>query len=157
GLRRREGGTAGVFAIEPDKDGRWWVATEWGGVYRTDGRSLEQVPSSPEKLYIRKIHRTLDGTLWFGTSEGLFRYDGHRVVKALDGTWVLALGSDDEGNVWFGGGWSGGGLTRFNPTTGSTANFGKNEGMLEDDVWAVTPEPGAGLWIGTSAGLGRWR
>jgi signal transduction histidine kinase/ligand-binding sensor domain-containing protein/DNA-binding NarL/FixJ family response regulator len=156
GLRRVEGGTAGVFAIEPDPDGRWWIGTEWGGAYRVDGRTLEQVPSSPEKIYIRKMHRTPDGTLWFGTSEGLYRYDGHRIVKAFDGTWVLALASDDDGNLWFGGGWSGGGLTRYDPKTGASLTFGKKEGLPEDDVWAVAREPGGGVWIGTSAGLGRW-
>jgi ligand-binding sensor domain-containing protein len=48
------------------------------------------------------------GNLWFGTGEGVFRYDGktftHFTVKdGLCHNEVGAIGEDKSGNLWFGG------------------------------------------------------
>ena len=75
----------------------------------------------------------------------------------MDRTWVLALGSDVDGNLWFGRGWAGGGATRFNPATGETTSFTSKNGLLDDAVWAVTRAREGGVWIGASLGLGRIR
>ena len=120
---------ADVFAIEPDPDKGFWIATEWSGVFRINGKKLQQVPSIPQKLYVRKIHRAADGTLWFGTNEGLYKNEGGRLAKVLDRNWVLALGSDDQGNLWFGHGWNGGGANRYHPKTGAISVIAKAQGL----------------------------
>jgi streptogramin lyase len=120
GLIKRDGRTAGVFTLESDAQDKVWLGTEWGGAFRIEGTKIEPVPSEPEKLYVRRIHRGGDGALWFGTDAGIYKYDGQRLARVLQRRWVLALTSDDRGHLWFGGGWSGGGLSRLNPQTGES-------------------------------------
>jgi signal transduction histidine kinase/ligand-binding sensor domain-containing protein/CheY-like chemotaxis protein len=154
GLIKNEGPTAGVFAIASDPDGRFWLGTEWGGVYRADGRRVEKVRSNPERLYVRKIHRSQDGTLWFGASSGLYKYNGKELEKVLDRAWVLALGSDTAGNVWFGNGWAKNGVSSFNPNSGMATVH--TNGLTDVNVWSVQGDSDGGVWIGTSAGLRRY-
>src|SRR5262249_51785690 len=156
GLIRPEGSGAGVFAILPDSDRSWWIGTEWSGAFRTDGRTLERVPAARDRLYVRKIHRGPDGTVWFGTNEGIFRYENGRLVKVLESAWVLALGTDRDGQVWYGSGWAGGSLHRFNPKTGAKSDFGAAQGLHSENVWAIANSEDGGLWIGTSGGLFRY-
>ncbi|MHB8522792.1 MAG: sensor histidine kinase [Limisphaerales bacterium] len=148
---------AGAWAIEPDPDGGLWIGTGWSGVFRIHGKKIQSVLSSPQKLFVRKIHRAADGTLWFGANDGLYKYQDRRLVKVFDRAWVGALTSDDQGNLWFGGAWSGGGLSRYNPKTGESAVFTKAQGLPDDNVWSIERSSGGGVWVGTEGGLARYR
>ncbi len=156
GMSKRDNVTAGVFAISADADDSVWVGTEWGGLYHVVGDTLHSIPSTPAKPYVRKVHRARDGTLWLGTSDGIFKYEDGRMVKALERAWVLALGSDTAGNVWFGNGWAAGGVTRFNPKTGETKVFTGQEGLVTDAVWAVMGDQDGSVWVGSSGGVCRY-
>jgi signal transduction histidine kinase/ligand-binding sensor domain-containing protein/DNA-binding response OmpR family regulator/HPt (histidine-containing phosphotransfer) domain-containing protein len=156
GILHLNGKTGAVFAIEPDADKGFWIGTEWSGVFRTDGKKLQSVPSSPQHLYVRKIHRTADGAFWFGTNEGLFKYEGGQLVKVLDRSWVLALSSDDQGHLWFGRGWNGGGAFRYDPKTGEILVIAKAQGLPDDSVWSVERSTDGGIWVGTGVGLARY-
>src|SRR5688572_26529927 len=64
------------------------------------------------------ILQTRDGYLWFGTQEGVARFDGVRFsvydmgnTRALRHNRVLALCEDRDGSVWIGT--EGGGLVRL--------------------------------------------
>ena len=57
------------------------------------------------------IAQTPDGYLWFGTEEGLVRFDGVRFhvygpwnTPTLTTAWVTALHVDDDGTLWVGTG-----------------------------------------------------
>ena len=157
GLRRSDspaGATSGVFAIETDANGRFWIGTEWGGVFRVNGRKLEAVrsPDSPAGGYVRKIHRTRDGTLWFGTDSGILKYNGTELVSVVKRPWVLALGSDHEGNLWFGHGWANpAGVFVFDPRAGSVE--ARKAKVAERKVWSVAGDRERGVWVGTASGL----
>lgn len=155
GMRNNEGETAGVLAIEPDPDGSQWIGTEWGGLFRVQGNRIQSMTS--ERHYVRKIYRAVDGTLWFGLPKGIFRYENGKLVQVLERSWVLALGGDDQGNIWYGQGWNGGGLSRYNPKTGEETIFTKAQGLPNDSVWAIERASDSGLWVGTSGGLARFR
>src|SRR4029453_16773949 len=64
------------------------------------------------------------GFMWFGTGEGLDRYDGYDFIhyqthandpRTLSNNVIWALYQDREGYLWVGT--DGGGLNRFDPTT----------------------------------------
>lgn len=57
-----------------------------------------------ERYYVRRIHRTAEGALWFGGNAGIWKYEEGRLVRVLERDWVIALCSDQEGNLWFGQG-----------------------------------------------------
>ncbi len=157
GLRDRSGNTAGVFAIEPGAGGSFWIGTQWAGVFRTDGGRLQSMDGGGEESYVRQILQTANDTLWMGTDWGVLKREHGQTVRVLDRKWVIALCSDDAGNLWFGHGWNGGGVSRYNPKTGEETVFSEAEGLPDNHVWALAPGLDGGVWIGTGAGLARFR
>lgn len=68
---------------------------------------------------VHRIHRDRRGFLWFGTSEGLSRYDGYEFVTYRDRSRptqprIRAILDTSDGAVWTGGD---SGLCRVNPST----------------------------------------
>src|SRR5262249_26144309 len=132
---QENGEKSGVLSIQPTPNGDLWIGTGWGGVFRLRGNQLARLARSPRKLYVRTIHRSKDGTLWFGTNEGIFRSDGESFEKVLDRPWVLTLTSDAEGNLWFAHGWAGGGLSRYDLRSQTVATFTTGNGLPHNNVW----------------------
>ncbi|MHB8520051.1 MAG: two-component regulator propeller domain-containing protein [Limisphaerales bacterium] len=159
GLINQQNDTAGVFAIEPDAPSGYWLGTEWSGVYHLGGESRDLLAKADffGTNYVRHIVRSADGTLWLGTADGLYKRQGGRVTRVLERNWMIALNRDDQGQLWFGQGWIGGGLSRYNPQTGEVATFTRQDGLPDDAVWALEPATGGGMWIGTASGLARFR
>ncbi|MEW6157824.1 MAG: two-component regulator propeller domain-containing protein, partial [Verrucomicrobiota bacterium] len=158
GLSNGDGETASVLTIKPHPEGGAWVGTAWAGIFRISGQKLESLVRPDERPYVRAIHRAADGTIWLGGSPfGIGRYDGQRVAGFLKRDWVTALCTDHEGNLWFGEGWYGGGLTRHNLKTGETTVFTTADGLPNDGVWSVIEGSPGEIWVGTENGLARVR
>ena len=151
--------TTSVLAIEPDSQRGYWLGTEWGGVYHLDSEAGDRLTKADflTTNYVRHIQRAADGTLWMGTADGIYKYARGRAERVLQRNWIIALNSDDEGQLWFGQGWVGGGLSRYNPKTGGVTTFTRLQGLPDDSVWAVERGPDGGVWIGTGAGLAQFR
>ena len=103
------------------------------------------------------------GYLWFGTQDGLNRYDGYTFTifkhdpdnaDSLSNNGVISLLEDHEGMLWVGT-W-GGGLNRYDPTSGRFTRYQhdpKDEASLGADIVAALYEDSAGrLWVGTIGG-----
>ena len=107
------------------------------------------------------------GFMWFGTQDGLNRYDGHRFViyrhdaedsASLPHDWVKALLEDPSGDVWVG---TDGGLARWRKATDSFTTYRHDSEDLRslsgDKVWALAWDPSGAMWVGTSeSGLNRF-
>jgi ligand-binding sensor domain-containing protein/DNA-binding CsgD family transcriptional regulator len=104
------------------------------------------------------------GFMWFGTQDGLNRYDGHRftVFKAdkrdphgLSASNISALVEDRRGIIWIGT--VGGGLNRFDRKTGQFRNFmhdAKDAASISSNtVRALCEDKRGTLWVGTADGL----
>lgn len=107
------------------------------------------------------------GFMWFGTRNGLDRYDGHSFrhyrakpfqANSLPGNVVLALVEDAWGLLWIGT--DGGGLCAYDRVTDRYAHFrhdaGDAESLANDIVHALAIDSSGTLWIGTDAGLSRF-
>ena len=154
----RETSTASVFAIEPDSQHGFWLGTEWGGVYRLESDARDRLTKADflATNYVRQIQRTADGAIWLGTAGGIFKYSQGRAERVLERHWIIAMQMDDQGQLWFGEGWMGGGLSRYNPKTGALSQFTRADGLPDDSVWALAPDAGR-VWIGTAGGLAEFR
>jgi signal transduction histidine kinase/ligand-binding sensor domain-containing protein len=104
---------------------------------------------------VNAIQQTPDGYLWFGTYEGLARFDGVRFTLFRKGRpaglredGVRALCVDSVGALWVGT--NGGGLTRL--LNGEFSHHSPGEGPANDMVWALAPDPDGGVLVGTNGG-----
>ena len=105
---------------------------------------------------IQTMIQTRDGYLWFGTQEGLVRFDGVKLVvfdktntKAFTVNNIEALLEAKDGTLFIGT--SGGGLVRYGK--GAFNAFGRAEGLVSESVFSLLETGQGELWIGTDAGL----
>jgi len=96
-----------------------WFGT--GGVSRYDGETFVNFTTGDGLAHdwVRAIHRTSDGILWFGTPRGVSLYDGVSwslldTRDGLVGKAVRAIHEDSDGSLLFG---TDGGITRYRRTT----------------------------------------
>ncbi len=112
---------------------------------------------------INCIMQDAHGFMWFGTQDGLNRYDGLRfdtLVHAPDdpatlrNTWVLTLLEDSESNdLWVGT--LTGGLSRWQRETGAFIHYRHDtqdpHSLADDEVWALAQDRDGTLWVGSGA------
>lgn len=104
------------------------------------------------------------GFMWFGTQNGLNKYDGYdfTVYKnipfdstSLSDNWVQALLEDKEGNIWVGT--HSGGVCKYDRKKNLFIHY-KNDPddsttLINNRVWSLYEDDKGNMWIGTSAGL----
>lgn len=102
---------------------------------------------------VYQILQDKKGFMWFGTKDGLNRYDGisFRVYKkensGLDRNFITALYEDAEGNIWIG---TDGGVFIYNPVSDSFTPFRRtsNEGIvIRDFVTMIGSDERNNIWI----------
>ncbi len=106
-----------------------------------------------------------DGYLWFGTADGLNKYDGDKITvykhepfnkNSLPDNWITALTVDNSGYIWVGT--YGGGLSMLNPYKEEFTNFSSNSTRkLHINSETIRTlhfnKKNNFLWIGTEVGL----
>lgn len=103
------------------------------------------------------------GYFWFGTRDGLNKYDGHtfKIYRynsqdscSLSNNIIRSLYEDDLGNLWIG---TLNGLNKYVPEEDNfirithTTNDEKNK--TNNEIWSITSEDKENLWLGTNFGL----
>ena len=96
------------------------------------------------------------GTRWFGTSDGLFRFErGRFVAEALKGAFaresILTLYEDRESNLWLG---TSDGLKRIRRTAFTA--YGVDDGLSHNMVASVCQDNSGAFWVGTMGGGLNW-
>jgi DNA-binding NtrC family response regulator/ligand-binding sensor domain-containing protein len=112
---------------------------------------------------VNAIIQDKQGFLWFGTQDGLNKFDGYgfKVYKAQPGdttslstNYIITLYLDHSGLIWIGT--AGGGLNKFDPATEQFTCYRhnpKDSSSISND-WIVTicENQQGNLWIGTAGG-----
>lgn len=127
---------------------------------RFDKLSLNEGLSQSSILCMLQDSR---GFLWFGTYDGLNRYDGRHIKvykgetkpgRLSDGN-IRALYEDRSGTLWVGT--KGGGLNRYARSTDTFENYQpvpeKTDSLSSKDVSAIFEDSKGRLWVGTHDGL----
>lgn len=125
---------------------------------RLEGRISEyRTPLLPQNS-VRASFQDRRDYLWFGTEEGVVRFDGtewksYRIREGLVSNFVQCIAEDRFGCLWIGT--RIGGLSRFDPMHASDAwrSFGIAEGLPDVDVRAIAATADGSLWIATRGGL----
>src|ERR1039458_4862733 len=104
------------------------------------------------------------GYLWFGTQDGLNKYDGYGMVvykhdasdtNSLSDNWIECLYEDSKGIIWVGT--HDGGLNAYNPMLKKFTHYQtelNNPNSISNDIIKCIHEDKNGTyWIGTNYGL----
>jgi signal transduction histidine kinase/ligand-binding sensor domain-containing protein/CheY-like chemotaxis protein/HPt (histidine-containing phosphotransfer) domain-containing protein len=104
-----------------------------------------------------------DGFMWFGTQNGLSRFDGYRFLNfrnvagdptTLGSNWIRVLHIDPQGRLWIG---TDGGLALYDPATQTFRQYLPEEPARRGNgnlhIRAIANDGRNGLWIGTADGL----
>src|SRR5574341_1476082 len=107
------------------------------------------------------------GFMWFGTGDGLNKYDGYSFTTykheaadstSISGDWIKSIYEDRAGTLWIGT--FNYGLNRFDRETErftSLLHDPKNPRSLSDnEVNAIYEDHAGTLWVGTNKGLNRF-
>ena len=158
-----------VWCVYEDKTGYIWFGTN-DGVCRYDGKSFTSIPitmtngsnfypnnATSKKNAVWSILQDKTGEFWFGTSDGVYRYDGESFTQFLfnDGInnglhlkHIQSIIEDKNGNIWFAS-WNQEGVCRFdgkNLTSFKPNDDGMVHSILEDrngNIWFGTRNHGA--------------
>jgi ligand-binding sensor domain-containing protein/signal transduction histidine kinase len=153
-----------VRDLHEARNGRLWCATprslsEWS---TAAGFKRREFPLPP-KVAITSVLEATDGTLWIGTTVGLYLLGESGIAQTfhvpdgLPGEWVQALLADSKGGVWAA---LRGGLVLFRGAGGVwrvSKVYDENSGLVGSDVKALTESSDRTLWVGTTHGIGRLR
>lgn len=109
------------------------------------------------QITVHSILKDSKGFLWFGTEDGLNRYDGNNFViyqndindtNSISDNFVWSLFEDSEKNIWIGT--NGGGLNRYSYETNSFTHYNKESLNKSFNVRVIFEDSKKRLWIGTN-------
>jgi diguanylate cyclase (GGDEF)-like protein len=148
-----------ILCLLESRDGTLWIGTAGGGVLRYAGGSFTSYGTA-EGLPDENVWSLLEdrqGRIWIGTASGVCRMEGQRIVAArelggvLSKSFIVAM-AEADGAILFGT--DGDGLGRL--TSDGLRILTAKDGLPDDRVRCLYPEPDGTLWIGTrGGGLGR--
>ena len=112
---------------------------------------------------IHCIHQDNKGFMWFGTEDGLNKYDGYNFEgyyhdpddpNSLSDNWINTIFEDKSGALWIG---TNNGLNRFDPKMNKFDRFIRNsldpESLSDNTIVFIYEDQFGKLWIGTGSGL----
>ncbi len=104
------------------------------------------------------------GFMWFGTEDGLNRFDGYgfKIYRpdsadpnSLSDRWITALAADADGNLWVGT--RQGGLNFYDSVSGKFTRYSHDEevsgSLAGNQIQTIYIDSLERVWVGTQAGL----
>ncbi len=97
--------------------------------------------------------------MWFGTREGLSKFDGKNFVsvtekQGLSNNRIRQIMMDASGTLWFGTFF--GGIDHF--MGDSFVHYTEDDGLISHQVFAIAPQTRSNtIWLGTFEGFGKTR
>jgi diguanylate cyclase (GGDEF)-like protein len=141
-----------AFALDPGKAITQYMQTSW--------TSESGLPQNS----VQAMAQTGDGYLWFGTQEGLTRFDGAHFTTytrhnapGLPSSFIQTLAAGRDGGLWIG---TDSGLGHYQPSTsaapdGVFTTLSMRDGLSGNNIAALCEDREGGLWVGTAKGLNR--
>jgi ligand-binding sensor domain-containing protein/two-component sensor histidine kinase len=147
-----------VRSIAQTDDGYLWIGTEIGLV-RFDGVRFQLFNSKNEgeMTYwgVGSLYTAKGGVLWFGDADNLLKRDPETGITVSgfefpkEKNTVTGVVIDGQGSLWVSH--SGSGL--YKVTKGKVSSFTENEGLISNNVLALSRDSEGRVWAGTSGGV----
>ncbi|HXD11007.1 MAG TPA: two-component regulator propeller domain-containing protein, partial [Anaerolineales bacterium] len=129
-------------------------------VLRFDHLNIEQGLSQSS---VRDIFQDSRGFMWFGTEDGLNRYDGYTFKNykpdpdkpdSISDRWITAILEDQDGYLWIG---TRQGINRYDPRLETFINYQHDDAhpnsLIDNHINTLYLDHDNNLWIGTAYGL----
>lgn len=137
-----------IFHVLRDSRGNTWYCTAMGVARETGGRIQKLETYAPLRHAAPRTYEDMQGTVWIGKDEGLFRATSTGIELVAAGMQVRSLYGDRDGGVWVGT--NGDGLYRFRDR--AVRMFTKEDGLPNDVVQTVLAAHDGTVWIGANCG-----
>lgn len=142
-----------VYSLLRSNNGTVWIGTDKGLAFLQNDAIQVLHEQQLDKLLIRGMLEDRAGSLWIGSSFGIWRLYHNRFTRfstehGLNSNDIWTFIQDHEGSLWIGT--LGGGLSRLKDTrfTAITARQGLKTGF----VWNVFEDSSGTVWTGTNSG-----
>lgn len=155
-----------VYPIYEDRQGRIWIGS-WPGLTLYHDGKFQNVGErySLADAFVSALFEDRDGNLWIGTWGSVVRRapDGKVTIPAqpeLLPHHVRAIYQDRDGALWFG---NAHGLFKATPPRGGNGTdlqftfYTSKDGLSGKEVFVIHEDRQRQLWIGTDAGLTRYK
>ncbi len=147
-----------VYGVEKGPDGAIWFATEGGVARYRDGHwehwAHEEGVGAPFEMVKDAIQFKSDpGAASRHHAQQKHEQGLERITVAYNPNYIVSLAVAADGTVWAGT-W-GGGLARYDGQRWT--NYTTHDGLPANHVFMLHIDSRGTLWIGTSAGLARFR
>jgi len=113
---------------------------------------------------INNIYQDAYGFMWFGTHDGLNKYDGYKFTiykpdatneNSINSNLIFSITGDEKGNLWIGT--TGKGINYFDRKTETFKSFinekGNPESLSSNHITTIFLDSKNRLWVGTINGL----
>ena len=146
-----------VHSLQMDKAGNLWVGTDGRGVVRihpaTGALTTFGAREGLATTHVYMVRFDREHRLWVTTTTGLFvaqpPYSQFERSPGLPQTLFWAVTESKDGSIWAGGA---GGLYRY--SGGQWRNWGKADGLSNQEVLSLGAGPDESMWVGYSYGGG---
>ena len=162
-----------VNVLLPSRSGAIWVGTRYDGLNRLDPFTGEFTryqnrPDDPLSLGDDRVWALYEdhlGAVWVGTLNGIsvldpdsgqfirYQHDAQD-PNSLHSNSIFSFYEDPEGFMWIGT-W-GGGLDRFDRSSGIFEHFTEDDGLPNDTIYGIEVDADGHLWMSTNRGLSRF-
>ena len=134
-----------------------WVGQRDGGVSLFSGKNLDHYTSDDPMLsnFILSGASGSDGSLWFGTMQGLQKYDGTTWQSFTNGdglpkNGIRSMAAAPDGSMWFG---TDRGAAHFDGSTWK--NYTAQDGLADNRVLSIPIAPDGTVWLVSQNGVAR--
>ncbi|MEO6548960.1 MAG: two-component regulator propeller domain-containing protein [Ferruginibacter sp.] len=143
----------------------WLLANSFFGVSQTQHVQFEHIGTAMglSQSNVISIFQDSHGFMWFGTRDGLNKYDGYKFTvykydaaneNSLSHNTIQSIAEDIDGNLWLGT-W-GGGLNKFDwkkeKITHYRNDINNSNTISRDYITKILLDSKGNLWIGTEGG-----
>jgi len=117
------------------------------------------------RSFVLAILKDSQGFLWFGTQDGLNRYDGRSLTvylndpkdpESLPSSLAGVLYEDSKKRLWVGSSWAAEGLALYDRARDRFKRFRPAPGHGGSEVGAIIEDRQGQLWVGTDEGVARF-
>ncbi len=162
------------FPVYLEDDSIVWIGTTYG--FNRFNQQTETFTNFPYPVptaiipydFLEAVYKDESGIFWLGTISGLFRFDPiNRSWKqykndpknnaSLSFDVIFSICADPINPsrfLWIGT--NGGGVNRFDKTTGTFIRFTQKDGLPNDVVYGVLSDNKNNIWMSTNKGLSRF-